>query len=375
MRLAINRPADAPDLLARLGSLDVAQRLLSHDLRALFGSRAHPSVHADTGRALPRPRGGNAPGSEYPDDQPWKAATAEALGCWRLLRVCIVAAGADVERIWPLAMPPLLALIDDFDSPYRIRGLHALQPLLDRREAHVLLRRTGLGQLIRKSIATSLTYLSEVSHAPLVTAALATDVQLIDILADGDDEWRFDALCQLVIDGPMLVWRYSGEKVAFARVAADAVALIVPRLGLGSVRFLPVRRLDISRALTSQVFVPALTSILRFPSPSLGMAPLHLAHVRALATIVQHAQPRIGRWRGDILGGVATCWTGLRDAQLLGSADGELAALEAELVALVKALEAVLPGGELRADIDRLGEAARGAVGELLQTLEGQAVH
>ena len=233
--------AHRADLLAKLGSIDVARHILSHDLRSLFGSHAHPSVHADTGRALPRPRGGNPHVSEYADDQVWKASTTEALGCWRLLRECIVAAGSDVERIWPLAMPPLLALIDDYDWPYRIRGLHALQPLLDRREAHVLLRRTGLCQLIRKSIATSITYLSEVSHAPRVIAAPEADGHLIAIQPKGDEELPVDALCQLVIDGPMLAWRYSGEKVAFARVAADAVSLIVPRLGLGCVRFLPVR--------------------------------------------------------------------------------------------------------------------------------------
>lgn len=95
------------------------------------------------------------------------------------------------------------------------------------------------------------------------------------------------------------------------------------------------------------------------------MAPLHLAHVRALAAIVQHARPRIARWRGDILGGVATCWVGMRDARLLGSADRDLAALEAAIVALAGALDAALP--ELRADVGRLNKATDGALEGLLR--------
>lgn len=138
-------------------------------------------------------------------------------------------------------MPPLLALIDDSEPFYRLRGLHVLDALLNRTESHVLLRRTGLGQLIRNSVSTSLTYVNDISRAALVGEAVTVDIRMINVMADGDEQWRFDALSQLVIDGPMLIWRYSGDKVAFAIVAARAVSQIVEELGIGCIRFLPVR--------------------------------------------------------------------------------------------------------------------------------------
>ena len=163
----------------QLGGADhpLASRVLLEHIKPLFSQTPHKSLHPGTGRRLDRQRGGD----QFSDtwlEAPWKgkgksqgegaggsggrpATTGRseilsgAVGCWRVLQAAVAALDGkggsvrDMERSWPLVVPPLLTLLDDHETYYRRQGVRALRLFLQRTPA-VLLERTGLGELIQK---------------------------------------------------------------------------------------------------------------------------------------------------------------------------------------------------------------------------------
>jgi hypothetical protein len=53
----------------------------------------------------------------------------------------------DFESIWPLFIPPLMTLLDDYDPPFKIRGIHILNEMLKPVDPK-LLKRTGIDTLL-----------------------------------------------------------------------------------------------------------------------------------------------------------------------------------------------------------------------------------
>lgn len=55
----------------------------------------------------------------------------------------------EIEDLWPLLLPPLLAYLDDYDAKNKLVGLSLLDALLAKVDAS-LLRRTGVGKVFEK---------------------------------------------------------------------------------------------------------------------------------------------------------------------------------------------------------------------------------
>lgn len=55
--------------------------------------------------------------------------------------------GEDIEPLWPLLVPPLMTLVDDYEPPFKLRGILAVDCMLERVDAR-LLKRTGLDVLL-----------------------------------------------------------------------------------------------------------------------------------------------------------------------------------------------------------------------------------
>ena len=53
----------------------------------------------------------------------------------------------DYERLWPLLIPPLMTLLDDFQAPYKLHGVNIVREML-RTLPKQLLKRTGLHALL-----------------------------------------------------------------------------------------------------------------------------------------------------------------------------------------------------------------------------------
>jgi hypothetical protein len=53
----------------------------------------------------------------------------------------------DLEFLWPLLIPPLMTLLDDYDPPFKIRGIVIVREMLRNVDAN-LLKRTGIATLL-----------------------------------------------------------------------------------------------------------------------------------------------------------------------------------------------------------------------------------
>ena len=52
-----------------------------------------------------------------------------------------------MESLWPLLVPPLMTLVDDYEPAFKLRGILAMADVLERVSAS-LLKRTGLDVLL-----------------------------------------------------------------------------------------------------------------------------------------------------------------------------------------------------------------------------------
>ena len=120
-------------------------------------------MNLTTGRMLPRPAGGSYAAQDMFEDQLWKT---KGIGSWNVLRWCIrqlqvsqcvrtpfgmsqlhPSQAEDFESVWPLLIPPLMTLVDDFDPPFKIRGIEISHEMLTKLDTG-LLKRTGLDTLL-----------------------------------------------------------------------------------------------------------------------------------------------------------------------------------------------------------------------------------
>jgi hypothetical protein len=69
---------------------------------------------------------------------------------WRSCRSlkfrCLVQSVA-YESLWHLVIPPVMTLLDDYEAPYKLRGIRIVSEMLERVPAD-LLRRTGVDGLL-----------------------------------------------------------------------------------------------------------------------------------------------------------------------------------------------------------------------------------
>ncbi|KDN49990.1 hypothetical protein RSAG8_01326, partial [Rhizoctonia solani AG-8 WAC10335] len=141
----------AKGCLDSIGALDrtTAARVLNDHVKPLFQVSVHPGVHLDTGRI----KHNSISIQNMYDEQPWKI---NGVGCWNILTwVLLNLDSNDIETLWPLTIPPLLTLLDDYKPVYKLRGVAVTQALLAKAPAS-LLRRTGVDELLFKSLRGAL---------------------------------------------------------------------------------------------------------------------------------------------------------------------------------------------------------------------------
>ncbi|KAG6867752.1 hypothetical protein C0993_011632 [Termitomyces sp. T159_Od127] len=131
-----------------LQQFDPPQSLLTYILnghvKPLFQLNPHPKLNA-SGRKLPRPAGGPMATHDFYDDQMWKTAPGVA----NLVLWCVRHIHRDwYETLWHLIIPPVMALLDDFETSYKLRGVGIVSEMFLEVPGQ-LLKRTGVDGLIR----------------------------------------------------------------------------------------------------------------------------------------------------------------------------------------------------------------------------------
>jgi len=95
------------------------------------------------------------------------------------------------------------------------------------------------------------------------------------------------------------VWIYTSKEVECIHATLDVLPGVIKMLGTGCSRYL--------KGLIPQLIHPLLPSMV---SPSRNM---QLSSLRALGVLVDECAPRMPRWKGTVIDGVAKCWVGIVD--------------------------------------------------------------
>ncbi|KAK4047725.1 hypothetical protein OIV83_005233 [Microbotryomycetes sp. JL201] len=225
----------------------LAYHLLSQHLPRFF--KAHPRLNARSGRAALRVPGGDKAVLDWFErdegqltwrTEPWFDGVVE----WAINATPT----NEIERSWPLLLPPLLAYLDDYDAQNKLCGVSLLVKLLEKVDGN-LLKRTGVGALFEKSIQASITSLSSNCSPQLVLTSVAAAIHLIDLMhptlsnasgAASLTQVRFDALCTLFDVSVLHIWSFKGGATTFELVAAQVLVKLIPQLDVMSARFLDV---------------------------------------------------------------------------------------------------------------------------------------
>ncbi|CAE6455635.1 unnamed protein product [Rhizoctonia solani] len=282
------------DSIGILGKTTAACVLNDH-VKPLFQASVHPGVHLDSGRIK---HNAISVQNMY-DEQPWKINGA---GCWNILKWTLLNMDShDVETLWPLAIPPLLTLLDDYKPVYKLKGVDVTQVLLKKAPAS-LLSRTGVDELLFKSLRGALLNLTSDSAPELLRMTIPCYLALIDIVLPNDDLKRYTKLSEIITDVIIPGWLYASSRVEVMIESVYVLSLVVQTLGAGSIRFL-------------KAIIPQLTENL-FPkefSLAHTTRKLQIASAKCLLLVMTNARPRIPYWRIRILDGLLRCWVEINE--------------------------------------------------------------
>ncbi|KIM33535.1 hypothetical protein M408DRAFT_326227 [Serendipita vermifera MAFF 305830] len=209
----------------------------------------------------------------------------------------------DWESIWPLIIPPVLTYMDDWEAAQRLFGV-ALTRQLVARAPSSLLTRTGIDQLIRTSLGTSLLRFGDPLSPILFKQAAMASMELAGKTAKvGSPEYYqllFSLVGENIIGG---AWTFGYREPLLIQATYEILPQILENLGVACVRYL-------------KALVPQLLHTL---VPLEGARPsveLQKASLRALKDVIHFGAPRISYWSGEIVGGIAKFWVLQEDKQV-----------------------------------------------------------
>jgi len=259
----------------------------------------------------------------------------------------------------------MMTLLDDYEAPYKLRGIRVVSDFLARAPPH-LLQRTGVDGLLfsvrrllplplpsilislRQSLRTTLTNLHNPTTPSLIRAAVPTLLTLIQHTTKPGSTERFNQLCVLLGESIIgSVWLYAANDKDTIEASVEVLPGVVSMLRVGCVRYLKVRSVvlygDERRLIRSkyQAIIPQLTHPLLADSPLYYTTQHKLLSLTTLRTIMQACAPRMHRWKEVVLEGVAKCWVVLTESDVMP--ENEKQALKNGLKETVKELTVVCP--------------------------------
>jgi len=285
-------------------TLEVILCVLSKHIKPSFSKTPHSLLNPSTGRKRSRPAGGPSAALDFYENQEWKAYP----GIAALLSWCLnCTKGRDYEHIWHLVIPPIMTLLDDYESYYKLNGVKVVSELLDHVPSEFL-KRTGVDGLLMTSLKTALLHLHSPLTPQIILAAVPAQLKLINLTTANGSKVRFDQLCALLGEGIIGgIWMYAYQEWETLEASMVAARDVVEILGVGTTRYL--------KTLVSQLMFN-IASLSQQHQLSMQLASLGLLEV-----IICVCQSRINNWGGIIVDGLARLWVNLEDSDFVDKQD------------------------------------------------------
>lgn len=308
----------------------VLTRILTHHLKPAFAANPHPRLNLQTGRKLPRP----ADTQDAHEGQVWKTR----IGIGNVLGWCLRNIEASTyESVWHLILPPVMTYLDDFEAPYKLRGVKLVSDLLSRVPPE-LLKRTGVDGLLFTSLSGTFNHLRDPFTPDLIRAAVPTTLHLIDLTSPpspappppvsvfpsegraivklgsshANPAIRYEHLSTLLgscLIGTVFLYAYADPEAILA--ATDMLPLVLTHTGICAARWL-------------KALIPQLTHALLPPDVPSPTQPLNVdlrlkvSSLRALCTCMETCAPRVYVWKCNIIDAIGRAWAGVMDIEYEG---------------------------------------------------------
>ncbi|KAJ9365408.1 hypothetical protein C8Q69DRAFT_528700 [Paecilomyces variotii] len=299
-------------------------------IKPLFAKTKNPAI-TSTGRKNlhPMPATRFDYSSLDPETKPWKYRDVycTTVFSW-ILSIYQPSDTLRVEGHFPLLVPPILSLIDDENISFKTRGCNLLSKLLVplREGKSDILRRTNLSSVFEDAITPCLlslpTITPEEESLQLLGAAYSallsvlktrypqTDSQSSSTKSqsrENDKTAYIHSITQILRISLIPSFHHISSNTPTA--SSSIASFPYPRLSTFLLQQLSIISNEVRIHLTKhlQDIIPLLYSTLTNPFGT-AYIPLLLAATTATRSIILNAHPRIWRWRGEILGGICTCW-------------------------------------------------------------------
>ncbi|ORX35210.1 hypothetical protein BD324DRAFT_603248 [Kockovaella imperatae] len=280
---------------------------LLQSLRPIFSSTAHPMINPFTSRALSRPAGGTEAKSDFHDESAQTFKLPEHWGSYNILGwSCDQLPSSDIEQHIGLILPPTLVLMDDWESPWRGRGVKVLDRWIDKVSAETL-RRMGMDKLLSDTLIHTLSIHPD---QPL-SGVLETALKLINRTTKGRDKVKAERIEEIMDKAIIKGWIYApaGQKGRASVIhIAKQLETLCEEVGSGMVRWL-------------KSIIPHLVDPLQY-TPSAAVVEHYASNLRALLCVMRTCKEtgRIPRWRGQIIDFICRLWVQVQERSGLDEA-------------------------------------------------------
>ncbi|CAI7648714.1 unnamed protein product [Penicillium pancosmium] len=304
----------------------IIERVLREKIRPLFTKTKNPAITSEGRKNLhPVARTRFDGGALDDSTKPWKTTDvyAPAVLSWIVCQYK-PAHKANLEAHFPLLVPAILALIDDNNITYKTKGCDLLSQLLNpiQESGSDILLRTNLVSVFQEAVTACLLSLPSITPEPsslrLLGAAYPALLALLKAtyqLTSKQPISQTEKNTQSYIKKLTKILR-SNLISSFHHISSSTPASTNaptsfphPRLSTFLLSWIStfISELGIHSTKYLQDIIPILYTTLSNPFGT-AHPPLLSAAIATTKTTILAAHPRIWRWRGEILGGLAACW-------------------------------------------------------------------
>lgn len=322
-------------------SSSLAKHFLKLTIQPLF-LKARSGRVTNTGRKVAGEQLPKKLTAENTDDEvsrPWeKDAYALDLLRW----VVSVLDEKMVEGVWHLVIPPLLTLIDDWETKYKRLGAELLAHVLAV-TSPTLLERTGLAEVFEEALTPCLSYLPELTPEDESVELLSAVYPVLITLAkvrypleptvgskiskEHSTRERIKQLDSIIRKGVIYSYSHCSEYPRLVSLLFDQLALLCTELGLESVKHLRFILPMLNETLASRILADA----------TQRHRQTLVSAVKAMQAVILNAWPKMPEYKLEVLKGLTLCWLNLD-----GKSGDDVAQVREETKTTVQMLRAAL---------------------------------